>query len=228
MPKPEKLHDIELGVEKKTSRFNWGATLFYMRYKDQLVLTGKINDVGAYTLTNIPNSYRMGVELQGKTIINNWLNLAGTFTASRNEIQNFTEFYDDYDNGGQKSMEHGNTNIAFSPDVVSSASVNFIPVKNLEINLPGKYVSRQYLDNTSNKNRSLNPFYVQDLLISYTFLKMVFKEINLVLQANNIFGKKYEPNGYTFSYQYGGSVVTENYYFPMAGRNFRMAVNVKL
>jgi iron complex outermembrane receptor protein len=227
-PKPEKLYNAEIGVEKKTGRYNWGATVYYMRYKDQLVLTGKINDVGAYTRTNIPKSYRLGIELQGKTIVTNWLNLSATLTASHNEIEKFTEYYDDYDNGGQKSIDHGNTAIAYSPDIVGSVSVSFIPLKNLEISLPGKYVSRQFLDNTSNKDRSLAAFYVQDLRIGYTIQKMLFKEINMVFQVNNLFNKEYEPNGYTYSYQYGGSLVTENYYFPMAGINFMMALNLRL
>lgn len=228
VPKPEKLHDIEFGVEKKEQLYRWGATFYYMLYKDQLVLTGKINDVGAYTRVNIPNSYRMGIELQASAVINYWLNLGANFTVSRNRVKDFVEYYDDYDNGGQKTINHGNTDIAYSPSGVGSVSINFLPVKNLEISLPGKYVGRQFLDNTSNKARSLDPFFVQDARVSYSLRKLFFREINLVFQVNNVFDKKYEPNGYTFSYQYGGSLVTENYYFPMAGINFMVAVNVKL
>ncbi|MFM9911486.1 MAG: TonB-dependent receptor [Chitinophagaceae bacterium] len=228
LPKSEKLHDIELGVEKKTLHYNWGATFYYMRYKNQLVLTGKVNDVGAYTRSNIPVSYRLGLEIQGKAVATNWLNLAGTFTISRNEVKNFVEFYDDYDNGGQKKINHGTTSIAYSPTVVAGVTVNFIPVRNLEISLPGKYVSRQYLDNTSNKARSLKEFYVQDLRIGYTLYKSLFKETTFVLQLINVFDKRYEPNGYTFTYQYGGVITTENYYFPMAGRNFMIALQVRL
>jgi iron complex outermembrane receptor protein len=228
IPKPEKLHDIELGVEKKTSNYNWGATIYYMRYKDQLVLSGKINDVGAYTRINIPDSYRLGLELQGRALITNWLNVSANLTLSSNKVNDFVEYYDDYDNGGQKTIEHGTTDIALSPAVVGSAALNLIPFKNMEISLPGKYVSRQYLDNTSDVNRSLNAFYVQDAMISYTIHKLLLKEINLMFQVNNLFDKKYEPNGYTFSYQYGGSLTTENYYFPMAGTNFIVAINLKL
>ena len=83
-PKSERLHDIELGVEKrKAPPYHWGATLYYMQYKDQLVLTGKINDVGAYTRTNIPNSYRIGIELQGNARIADWLNISANLTLSR-------------------------------------------------------------------------------------------------------------------------------------------------
>jgi iron complex outermembrane receptor protein len=228
IPKPEKLNDFELGVERKSSQLKWGATFYYMRYKDQLVLTGKINDVGAYTRVNIPDSYRLGVELQASAYLNTWLNVAGNLTLSKNKVIDFTEYYDDYDNGGQKIVTHSNTDIALSPAVTGSAVVNIIPIKNLQISLPGKYVSQQYLDNTSNSARILNAFYVQDAQVSYSIKDFVAKEINLMFQVNNLFDKKYEPNGYTFSYQYGGDLITENYYFPMAGTNFMFAVNIKL
>lgn len=227
-PKPEVVHDFELGAEKKTSDYNWAATLYYMMYKDQLVLTGKINDVGSYTRSNVPNSYRMGIELQGGIRITHWWNAAGNITLSQNKIKDFTEFYDDYDNGGQKAIPHGNTDIAFSPAAVASLTSNFIPCKNVEISWLAKYASSQYLDNTSNKARQLDEYLVQDARFSYTLRKVVFKEIAFIGQVNNVFNKKYEPNGYTYSYQYGGSVITENFYYPMAGTNFMIGLNVKL
>jgi iron complex outermembrane receptor protein len=227
-PKPEKLHDFELGAEKKTSDYNWGVTMYYMMYKDQLVLTGKINDVGSYTRTNVPDSYRLGIELQGGIRFNHWLSAAGNVTLSRNQIKNFTEYYDNYDSTAQKAVPHGNTDIAFSPAIIASGMLNIIPCNNVEISLPAKYAGRQYLDNTSNKKRSLDPYYIQDARISYTLRKALFKEITFIGQVNNVFNKKYEPNGYTYSYQYGGKVTTENFYFPMAGTNFMVGLNVKL
>jgi iron complex outermembrane recepter protein len=227
-PKPEQLRDIELGYELRRPTHGFGATIFYMSYKDQLVLTGKINDVGAYTRTNIPNSFRTGIELQGNKRFTKWLNAVANLTLSRNRIENFTEYFDDYDNGGQKAIEHGNTDISYSPAVTAAAAIEFYPLPNFQISLPGKYVSRQYLDNTSDNARSLNSFYVQDLNMSYTVHKKLLKEINIVLQVNNVFNKKYEPNGYTYSYIYGGSLVTENYYFPMAGTNYMVGLNLSL
>ena len=227
-PKPERLHDIELGIEEKNSSYQWGATLYYMKYRDQLVLTGKVNDVGAYTRTNIPESYRFGIELQGSTGITDWLNASANVTWSRNSIKNFTEFYDDYDNGGQKSIQHGSTDISFSPSVVAGATITVIPFRNAEIASLSKYVSRQYLDNTSDITRSLEPYYVQDVRLAYTLKNVVFKETNLVLLVNNLFNKRYEPNGYTFSYLAGGELTTENYYYPMAGINFMAGLNIKL
>lgn len=227
-PKPEVLNDFELGAERKTPNYNWAATLYYMSYKDQLVLTGKINDVGSYTRSNVPNSYRMGIELQGGIRLTHWWNVAGNITLSQNKIKDFTEYYDDYDNGGQKATPHGNTDIAFSPAAVASFTSNFIPCKNAELSLLTKYASSQYLDNTSNKARQLNEYVVQDARFSYTLRKLLFKEITFIGQVNNVFNKKYEPNGYTYSYQYGGSVITENFYYPMAGTNFMIGLNVKL
>jgi iron complex outermembrane recepter protein len=227
-PKPEVLHDFELGAEKRTSDYNWGATLYYMSYKDQLVLTGQINDVGSYTRSNVPNSYRMGIELQGGIQLTHWWHFAANLTLSQNKIRDFTEYYDDYDNGGQKAIPHGNTDIAFSPAAVSSITNDFTPCKNLAISWLVKYAGNQYLDNTSDKTRRLDAYAVQDGRINYTLKNLLFKEITFIGQVNNVFNKKYEPNGYTYSYQYGGSVITENFYYPMAGTNFVFGLNVKL
>ena len=227
-PKAEILHDIELGAEKRTAAYTYGATVYYMYYRNQLVLTGKINDVGAYTRTNTPSSYRSGIELQGKADLLQWLNASANIAFSRNKIKNFTEYVDDYDNGGQRTFAYHNPDISFSPNIIAGATVNIIPLKNTEASFSSKYVGKQFLDNTSNANRALNPFYIQDARLSYKLINKTPKEINFVFQVNNVFNKKYEPNGYTFSYYYSGSFTTENYYFPMAGTNFMAAINVKL
>ncbi|QEC66403.1 TonB-dependent receptor [Panacibacter ginsenosidivorans] len=227
-PEYETLHDVELSIDKKTSQFNWGATFYYMYYNNQLVLTGKINDVGSYTRTNVPGSYRMGVELQGGVVIDKWVNAAANLSLSRNKIKSFTEYIDDWDENKQQSVEHSNTNISFSPSVIAGGSINILPFKNTELSLLGKYVGRQYMDNTQNKNRSLNDYYVQDIRAIYNAKNVLFKEWNFILQVNNVFNKKYEPNGYTYPYFYEGSLVNDNYYYPMAGTNFMLSVNVKL
>src|SRR5436190_9760407 len=226
-PKPEKLNDLELGVEKRNNKYNIGITGYYMHYTDQLVLTGKINDVGAYTRTNIPKSYRMGVEITAAAGITSWLNVTGNFSLSKNKVIDFVEYMDDYDNGGQQTNQYSKTDIAFSPNMVGGATINFILLKNTELSLISKYVGTQYLDNTQNESRKLNAYYTQDARFIYTISKKCLKELNITLQANNVFDKKYEPNGYTFSYYYGGSLTTENYYFPMAERNFMVGVNLK-
>ena len=226
-PKTELLHDLEFGVEKKGKNYSVGINFYYMKYHDQLILTGKINDVGAYSRINIPDSYRAGIELQGKTTITNWLNIAANIAFSENKIKNYTGYSDDYDNGGQQTNFYKKTTISFSPAVVAGAVINFIPLKNGEINLISKYVSRQYLDNSSLRSRSLDPYYLQDLRLSYLIKNKLIRATNIIVQLNNIFNKKYEPNGYSFSYISGGNLTTENYYFPMAGRNFMVGVNLK-
>ena len=227
-PQHETLHDLELGIEQKNYIFRWGASFYYMKYHNQLVLTGKVNDVGAYVRTNIPDSYRMGLELQAKWQPAQWFNAAGNITFSRNKVKNFVAWYDDYDDGSQKSESYNESDISFSPSVTGSAAINFMPLQNWEISFLGKYAGKQYLDNTSNEARKLAAFYVQDFRTIYTLNKLLFSETNLVLQVNNLFNKQYEPNGYTYSYISGGALVNENYYFPMAGRNFMVGVNVKL
>ncbi len=226
-PNPEKLNDFELGVENRNNKYNVGITGYYMKYKDQLVLTGKINDVGAYTRTNIPKSYRAGVELVASSELTSWLNATVNFSVSKNKVTDFTEYIDDFDNGGQQTIQYSSTDIAFSPNMVGGATVSFISVKNTELSFISKYVGKQYLDNTQNESRRLNAYYTQDARLIYTISKKCLKELNIILQANNVFDKKYEPNGYTFSYYYSGSLTTENYYFPMAGRNFMVGVNLE-
>jgi len=226
-PKPENLNNIELGLEKRKSGIGWGATAYYMRYRNQLVLTGQINDVGAYTRTNIPNSYRVGIELQGFVKPTDWFTAQGNINLSENKVLGFTSFYDDYDNGGQKSESFEKTNISFSPAVTAAATLLFIPVKNLELAMQGKYVGRQYLDNTSRKNRSLEPFYIQDLRVNYMIPVKWIREMDIIFQVFNLFNKKYEPNGYTYSYQFGGQMNIANNYFPMAGTNFMVGLHLK-
>jgi iron complex outermembrane recepter protein len=227
LPKPEKLLDVELGIERRTENLSLGATIYYMKYVDQLILTGQINDVGAYTRTNIPNSYRAGIEFTSRWKPRTWAILSGNLAYSQNKISKFTAFYDDYDTYSQKEEILTNTEIALSPKLTSAATITLIPVKNTEISFLSKYVSRQYLDNTSRISRSLEAYFLQDIRLSYLMKMRLFKEINWGLQLNNIFNKLYQPNGYTYSYYYNGKLETENYYYPMAGTNFMLAMNLK-
>lgn len=227
-PKPERLLDMELNLSKRTEAYRWSATFYHMNYQDQLILTGAINDVGSYTRQNIPRSYRMGVELEGRVRLPYQLHLAGNLAISQNRIRQFTEFLDDYDNGGQITQFYPRSNLALSPALVSNAVLSWNPVKKLEIQWISKYVSRQYLDNTSQKNRSLDPYWVQDFLIEYQWALPKEKSMRIVLQVNNWTNVQYEANGYTFSYRSGGLLNTENYYFPMAGINGMLGVEIEL
>jgi iron complex outermembrane receptor protein len=226
-PRPERMQNLELGIEKRKPNWSWGATLYYMHYRDQLVLTGRINDVGAYARTNIPRSYRLGLELQGGWKPNNWFSVQGNLTLSRNRILDYTAYVDDYDNGGQKTEFFENSDISFSPAVTGAGTITFTPARGLEIALMPKYVSRQYLDNTSRADRSLDPYFVQDLRASWSIPQPWLQEASLVLQVNNMFDAEYEPNGYTFSYIFGGETIAANYFYPMAGINFMVGLALK-
>jgi iron complex outermembrane receptor protein len=222
------LNDIELGLQKNGKVFRYGVTVYYMDYKDQLILTGKINDVGAYTRTNIPKSYRAGIEIEGVYSFMPWLQLSSNLSLSQNKIKAFTEYYDDYDNGGQKQNIYNQSDIAFSPALVNNNILSTSLTKNTELRWISKYVSRQYLDNTSRKDRSLDPYFINDLHLSHQFQTKQVKNISITFQLNNLFDVNYSPNGYTYSYLYGGELIKNNYYYPMAGRNWMLALNITL
>jgi iron complex outermembrane receptor protein len=229
LPKHETLHDAELNIHLNVGKATGiQFTAYHMYYRNQLVLTGKINDVGAYTRQNTPVSYRTGVEIQAAGKLNKWCSLTGNLALSNNKIKDFTEYMDDYDNGGQKTNVYHNRNISFSPATIASLTAGFTPFKGFSADLVHKYVGKQYLDNTQNEQRKLNSYLVADALFSYQPVMKFLPGCRLLFQVNNMFDKQYEPNGYTFSYFYGAQTTTENYYYPMAGRNFMVGVNVKL
>lgn len=226
IPKHETLNDLELGFERNTKKLRLAVTAYYMHYRNQLVLTGKINDVGAYTRTNIPVSFRAGIEIESNFIINDKLQFNNNIALSRNKVKQFTEYYDDYDAGGQKTNFYSDADIAFSPAVVENATLSYKPFANTEIRLNSKYVSRQYLDNTSRKDRSIDPFFIQDLILNHVFKPKGFSSIELILQINNLWNKLFAPNGYTFSYIFNNQVSINNYYYPMAERNLMVGLNI--
>ncbi|SDC71463.1 iron complex outermembrane recepter protein [Algoriphagus faecimaris] len=233
VPRPERLNNIEAGVRARSGDFTYNANFYYMDYKDQLILTGQINNVGAYIRENVASSYRAGIELDGAYQLSPVWTLGGNIAFSQNKIAEFTEYIDDYsvEEFQQEIFTYTDTDIAFSPNVVGSAIIEFNPTKNLSVNWLSKYVGRQFLDNTSNENRSLDAFFTNDLRISYSAQPRYFKGLEVNLLINNIFNELYEPNGYTFSYFVPGGngreLVTENFYYPQAGTNFLLGVSMK-
>jgi len=231
-PKYENMRDLELGYTYNAPKINVTTNIYWMDYTNQLILTGQINDVGGYTRTNTKNSYRAGIELIGSYKIISSLRLNGAVTFSQNKIKQFDEFVDEYLDDEpyftQQIISHSNTDLAFSPNVVANGGFSFMPLKNFTIDWMSKYVSRQYLDNTSNKNRSINPFTFSNITLSYTLNNVLFKEITFGVLVNNVFNSFYSNNGYTFSYIYGGETTTENFYYPQAGTNFLGRILIKL
>ena len=117
------------------------------------------------------------------------LDLSGNLTYSMNKIPSFTEYVDDYDNGGQMEIQHTNSDIAFSPSIISSLGLGYEPIKNLNLLIVGKYVGKQYLDNTSNENRKIDPYFIANARIDYTIEDKFFKEIIIGVAVNNFMSK---------------------------------------
>ena len=228
VPVPETMFNTELGYTFTSKYVTTTANGYFMYYKNQLVLTGEINDVGYAIMSNVPRSYRAGVEISAAARLFKRLKWEVNASFSRNKILDFTEYVDDWDNGGQIQNKLGTTNLAFSPEITAANSLTYNFIENFNISLISKYVSRQYIDNTSDKARSLNPFCISDIMVDYSFKLGFIKEIRASFMVNNIFNKKYENNAWVYRYYYNGSYQTMDGYFPQAGINFMAGLKVKL
>ncbi|MEQ8524062.1 TonB-dependent receptor [Gracilimonas sp.] len=227
-PDAEKLYNVEAGYRGDFTTYYLGANLYGMFYEDQLVPTGAINDVGEIVRQNVPESYRVGVELQGGVSLGQNLSLSANATFSQNKIVEYTQYTDQYDANfnflGQQETIYEDTDIAFSPSVITNGVIGYNK-GGLNAELISKYVSRQYLDNTQTQSRSIDPYFVNDLRLSYKLDQVpVLEGITATLQVNNLFNHEYETNGYTFGWLQSGDPVYFNYYYPQAGTNFLFQV----
>ena len=223
--KPERLLNIETGF--KTYGKKWAAEigLYHMGYQDQLVATGALNDVGNVVRINVPNSFRQGVELQGGVEISSRLRWDGNLTLSKNKIEEFDEILYDYISmiPAVIPITHLNTDIAFSPSVVAASIIGIKVWSNdknsINFEHAAKFVGKQYLDNTSNDERSLPSYLVNDFVVRWS--PESERGLSVSLFANNILNEMYSANGWTYSYLNGGvdAMVTENYVYPQAGRH---------
>jgi iron complex outermembrane receptor protein len=232
MPSSEKLYDFELGYNLRLTNFLAGVNLYYMKYHDQLVLTGMINTVGEAIMTNVPESYRTGIEITASANIFKWLNWNISGTLSRNKIRDFTEYIDTYDSlwnfTEQASSFLGKTDLSFSPGFLFTNTFVFNPLKNLTISFISRYVGKQYIDNTSSNNRALQPWFVNNISLGYHFRTKVFRELGFTLMINNLFSEKYESNGWVYRYYYNGQASESNGYFPQALINFLVGVTINI
>lgn len=218
-PKAEHLQDFEAGLRVNSAKFSFNANYFYMNYKDQLIATGEINNVGDPIMTNVPKSYRMGIELSGGAQILNPLRWDFNLALSKNKIEDFVMYIDNWDTWEQEAVELGETNLILSPNTVANSIFTFSPLKNLNIKWIAKYVSRQYLDNTSYEYNSIDPYFVNDLKFSYGFSTNFFKSVKLHLDINNVLSEKYETYGWVYNYTTGSNREVIDGYFPMAPIN---------
>ncbi len=222
--RPEHLDDFELGHSYRTSNFSVGLNAYIMDYRDQLALTGEINDVGSAIMVNVPDSYRAGIEAMIAYQAFKTLKWEANATLSRNRIKAFTEFVDDWDTGEQQSILHENTSLAFSPEIVVGSRISWNPVKGMELALLSKYIGKQFIDNTSSNDRMLNAYFVNNIRLAYEFKPKFISNISLFIDAINVFNEKYESNAWVYSYFYEGSRNEMLGYYPQAGRHFMMGL----
>jgi len=220
-PKPETLNDFELGWRINKEKVNISSNLYYMRYKDQLVLTGELDDVGAPIRANVGDSYRLGLEIDANIFISRRFTIQPNLSLSTNKNLDINVSWDG------ELVNLGETNIAYSPNIVFGSSFNYLPIKNLQISLLSKFVGEQYMANLDNEKSKLESYFVNDINVNYQIkFKKVLKSIVLNALINNIFNVEYVSNGYYYTYDDTWSVPGETTtldgagYYPQATRNF--------
>ncbi|WP_370362924.1 TonB-dependent receptor [Mucilaginibacter flavidus] len=226
-PKAEHLTDFEAGYRISQPNFGGGINGFYMLYKNQLVLTGALDDVGEAIRTNIKDSYRAGIEANAWVKITQQLAWYANASISQNKVKNFSQFLANYDTGNNDETQYKKSDIAYSPGFVGASTISYHPLKNAEIAFISKYIARQYLDNTSTLSRSLPAYFVNDVRINYNFKMKGVKNVGIGLLVNNVFSKKYVSDGATYPDIEGGKTVNYNYFFPQAPVNFLASLNLK-
>lgn len=230
-PEHETLQNVEVGYRSAGKQHLFQANYYLMSYTNQLVLTGELNDVGAFVRTNAGKSHRMGIELQGSFKFSEKLLWDANLTVSRNRIDQYTEITEDYGSDFSEfnlvEKTYRNTEIAFSPSLIGGSSLSFLPFRGASFTLLTKYVGKQYLDNTANDARKIDAYVVNDLRASYSWKPSFVEEISFSFLVNNLFNEAYESNGYTYGYLAGPTEYRENFYYPQAGRNFMAMIGIK-
>ncbi|AKA34756.1 TonB-dependent receptor [Flagellimonas lutaonensis] len=224
-PRPEKLNDFELGWRYVSPSVQVNTNVYYMRYKDQLVLTGELNDVGAPLRANVGDSYRLGLEVDANIALGNKWRLRPNIALSDNKNVDFI-----FQRDGQL-RNLGNTNIAYSPSVVAGNMLTYAPNEYFQISLLSKYVGEQYMGNIDSEASILEAYSQTDLNLQYTIETNSFvKSIVLSGLVNNLFDQDIVSNGYFFTFDddSSGSVVTFEGagYYPQAGINFLLGATV--
>ncbi len=230
-PRPEKLFDSELGYKLKLSKSTFALNLYGMIYKDQLVPTGELSNVGYSIMTNVEKSYRAGAEIIAGFLPVDFINWNLCLTLSRNKIIDFTEHYIDYSTSDwsseYKSRKLGKVDIAYSPSVIGSSDFSVKLIPEIGLYFISKYVGRQYFDNTMNSERMLDPYLVNNVMIDFKPKTKHLKGAELQLLLNNIFNSKYESNAYGGNWFEDGVEKSWSYYFPQAGMNFMLKLGLK-
>ena len=231
---PERMIDYELGYRyTNNSGMQLGANLYYMDYNNQMVQTGKLSDIGYKVLENVKNSYRAGVEMEALVPLSRYFTIGANATISKNIIKDYTAYYDVYDEYYDKVIRQDSenfdiTDISFSPNIIGMGSLTYTPLKNLSFNLMGKYVGKQYYDNTSNDEHSLDAYFVSNFVAGYTFNQSRFGNIDFQFMINNLFNKEYNANAWVSTDKLSdGKTYVYKGLFPQATRNFMGRITVR-
>jgi iron complex outermembrane receptor protein len=218
----EELNDFELGWRHESERLRLNANVYYMQYNNQLVLTGVLDDVGEYLRENVNKSYRLGLELDANVVLSDEFSLNSNLAVSRNKIQDLTIDRD----GSLQNL--GETNIAFSPNAISTNAIEYAPNSKFRTALIGKYVGEQYMSNTDTEASKLDSYFVTDLNFSYTInFKSIFKSLVFTGMVNNLLDLEYEDRGYTYLDTWSSSTASEiQGYYPQATRNFLLGMTI--
>ena len=226
---PEELIDYELGWKYNAEKFFFNSNLYYMGYKNQLVLTGALDDVGSPIRENSGKSYRTGIEIESLYKATNKLNISANISLSENKNVDYKTNY----NG--VITDWGDTDISFSPNVISSVGIQFSTSQDLTFTLLNKFVGNQYMSNTESNISKLSSYSTTDLNILYTIKNSAyFSEIIVTAMINNIFNKEYVSNGYYYTYDDTWSdpnsitTIEGTGYYPQAKRNFLLGLTFKL
>ena len=203
-PQHEQLLDVEFGHRYTSEKLSISTNFYNMQYKNQLILTGELNDVGSAVRVNIPESYRRGVEFTGAAILSEKFTLKFNLTLSENKISTFTEYLDNWDTWGKDEVVHENTDIAFSPGIIGGGQLIFTPFEKengkLQFALLSKYVGNQYIDNTSSDFAKLDAYLVHDLRISYLIKSNLFREVEVSSWIRNLSNQNYISNAWVYRF----------------------------
>lgn len=224
MPKPEYMLDTEIGGDYTSRDLTLFANLYLMQYKNQLVQNGKVSDVGEPLLTNVPRSYRAGLELGFNWFITSRLILSANGTLSRNRVQEMTLVEDNYTTGKKEITQLKNTRLALSPELLLNHSITWLPFDRFSIALSGNYVGKQYIDNSGFESRALPAYYTGQLMANYSIPFRDGRSLALQLQVLNLYNSTYVTNGYAEGYaeETNGTLEHKAWtsYFPAAPIHF--------
>lgn len=235
MPTNETLYDYEAGYKYQGDFVSLGANLFYMNYHNQLVLTGKINEIGEPLSENVLSSYRAGIEMVAGVVFSKNIRWDGSVTLSRNQISNFNEYVEVFDENWEPMSQQMNalqsTEIAYSPKITwnNSFTVNY---GRFEAKITEQYVGKQFINNTGSDEYLLDAYFVSNLRFSYHLPVKKLRGIDFSILLNNLTNTQYSSNGWAYSYYQGAVGNQKRYddfgYFPQAGINLLGGITIHL